>query len=309
MRKTRIMKRNIIFALSIIILSSSAKSQVKEVIPFKTLRGKTLVTVKIGNVVIPDILLDTGLPFDGIIIYNPDYSDSLDLTHSIDVNISGAGSGDASRALMIDSTEFFLGNIKMENQRIIMMQSDIYKGFPSNGIIGYSIFGHYKTMLNYDNNTMTLFDSNKVINETNWTEIPIYFKDNTIPWMNASVIIDKEQPVSLEVYIDFAAGDAVMLLEKPNMKFSLPKETNNVHIGRGLSGDIYGKTGIISKLIIGPFELNNVKASFASAEVRSKQDNADAILGNESLRRFNLIFDYANKKLLLKPNKHFEEPY
>jgi len=309
MRKTRIMKRNIIFALSIIILSSSAKSQVKEVIPFKTLRGKTLVTVKIGNVVIPDILLDTGLPFDGIIIYNPDYSDSLDLTHSIDVNIGGAGSGNDSKALMIDSTDFFLGNIKMENQRIIMMQSDIYKGFPSNGIIGYSIFGHYKTMLNYDNNTMTLFDSNKVINETNWTEIPIYFKDNTIPWMNASVIIDKEQPVSLEVYIDFAAGDAVMLLEKPNMKFSLPKETNNVHIGRGLSGDIYGKTGIISKLIIGPFELNNVKASFASAEVRSKQDNADAILGNESLRRFNLIFDYANKKLLLKPNKHFEEPY
>ena len=309
MRKTRNMKRKIIFALSIIILSSCSKSQVKEVIPIKTLRGKTLVTVKIGDVVIPDILLDTGLPFDGIIIYNPDYSDSLDLTHSIDVNIGGAGSGNDSKALMIDSTDFFLGNIKMENQRIIMIQSDIYKGFPSNGIIGYSIFGHYKTMLNYDNNTMTLFDSNKVINETNWTEIPIYFKDNTIPWMNASVIIDKEQPVSLEVYIDFAAGDAVMLLEKSNMKFSLPKETNNVHIGRGLSGDIYGKTGIISKLIIGPFELNNVKASFASAEVRSKQDNADAILGNESLRRFNLIFDYANKKLLLKPNKHFEEPY
>ena len=303
------MKRNLIFALLIIILSCCTKSQVTQVIHFKTLRSKTLVDVKIGNIVIPDILLDTGLPFDGLIIYNPDYSDSLDLTHSIDVNIGGAGSGDDSGALMIDSTEFYLGNIKMENQRIIMIQSDIYKGFPSNGIIGYSIFGHYMTMLNYDNNTMTLFDSNKVINDTNWTEIPIYFKDNTIPWMNASVIIDKEQPVSLEVYIDFAAGDAVMLLEKPNMKFSLPKETNNVHIGRGLSGDIYGKTGIISKLIIGPFELNNVKASFASAEVRSKQDNADAILGNESLRRFNLIFDYANKKLLLKPNKHFEEPY
>lgn len=309
MPKIKNMKRYLIFILSIISLSLSANSQVEEVISFKTLRGKTLVTVKIGDVVIPDILLDTGLPFDGIMIYNPDYSDSLDLTHSIDVNIGGAGSGDASRALMIDSAEFFLGNIKMKNQRIIILQSELYKGFPSNGIIGYSIFGHYKTMLNYDNNIMTLFDPTVEINDSSWTEIPMYFKDNTIPWVNASVVIEEEQPVPLDVYIDFAASDAVVLLEKPSMKFLLPKETTDVCIGRGLSGDIYGKTGVISKLIIGPFELHNVKASIASAEVRSRQDNADAILGNESLRRFNLIFDYANRKLVLKPNRHFKESY
>lgn len=93
------------------------------------------------------------------------------------------------------------------------------------------------------------------------------------------------------------------------MKFSLPDDTKNILIGRGLSGDIYGKSGKISKLIIGPFELSNIEASFAPAEVRSKQDNADAILGNESLWRFNLIFDYKNKRLYLKPNSHFNNPY
>ena len=68
------------------------------------------------------------------------------------------------------------------------------------------------------------------------------------------------------------------------MKFRFPKETVDVYIGRGLSGDIYGKTGTISKLIIGYYELNNVKVSFAPAEVRSKQDNADAVLGRGFLR-------------------------
>jgi len=242
-------------------------------------------------------------------IYNPDYSDSLDLANAIGVNIGGAGSGNAARALMIDSTEFFLGNIEMKNQRIIMLQSDMYKGFPSNGIIGYSVFGHYKTMLNYDDNTMTLFDTNELVDDTGWTEIPLFFKENTIPWMDVSVVIENEPPVPLSVYIDYAAGDAIVLLEKPNMKFLLPKETQNVLLGRGLGGDIYGKTGNISKLLIGPFEMNKVKASFALAEVRSRQENADAVLGIESLRRFNLIFDYANKKLYLKPNTHFEDPY
>ena len=80
-------------------------------------------------------------------------------------------------------------------------------------------------------------------------------------------------------------------------------------MGRGLSGDIYGKSGKISKLIIGGHELNSVMASFAEARVRSKQDNADAVIGSGSLRRFNLIFDNANQNLYLKPNSHFDEAF
>jgi hypothetical protein len=46
-----------------------------------------------------------------------------------------------------------------------------------------------------------------------------------------------------------------------------------------------------------------------SLEIRSKQDNADAILGNAALKRFNLIFDYAGGNLYIRPNGHFDEPF
>lgn len=197
----------------------------------------------------------------------------------------------------------------MRNQRLLVLQGDLYKGFPSNGIIGYSIFGHYITEFNYDNNTMTLHDSYKFEIEDSWTLIPIYFKNNKIPWIDAAVVIEDEEPISISTYIDYAAGDAIVLLEKPDMKFQVPENLAEIHLGRGLSGDIYGKTGSISKLVIGPYELKNVRASFAPAKVRSKQDNADGVLGIGSLRRFNLIFDYSNKRLYLKPNTHFDEPY
>jgi hypothetical protein len=303
------MKNSIISFLLITVLSSGADCQEQSVIPLRVERNRSLVTVKIGNVVIPNILLDTGFAFDGLMIYNPDYKDSLDLTNAREVRIGGAGSGEASRASMIDSADFSLADIKMMDQRILVLQSDTYKGFPSNGIIGYSIFGHYVTEFDYDTNTMILYDNNAIKIDSSWTVVPLYFKNNKIPWVDASVVIEEERPTSLSMYIDYAAGDAIVLLEKPNMKFRLPEETVDVHIGRGLSGDIYGKTGNISKLIIGPYELNNVKASFASAEVRSKQDNADAILGIGSLRRFNLIFDYSNRMLYLKPNTHFNDPF
>jgi hypothetical protein len=311
MKKTNsaLIKVITVFYLLIIQISSYTYSQEKSIIPILLKNNKTHVTVKIGNTEIPDIILDTGFSYDGIIIYNPDYKDSLDLTKAIEVNIGGAGTGDAQMALMLDSTEFFVGDIKMKNQRVIMLQSDIYKGFPSNGVIGYSLFGHYVTEINNDKNTMTLYDTDKVKIDNSWTEIPLYFKDNSIPWIDAFVVIENEAPVLLSMYIDYAAGDNVLLLEKPAMKFFLPKETVNYYIGTGLSGDIYGKTGRISKLIIGSYELKNVTATFATEEIRSKQKNADAILGNGSLRRFNLIFDYKNKKLYLKPNKFFDEPF
>jgi len=306
----RINMNTSIHVFSLIIISSSCIAQQKKnVIPINEIRNESHVTVTINNIEIPDILIDTGFAFDGLMIYNPIYKDSLDLINAREIRISGAGDGEASQASMIDSVDIRLGEIRMINQRIIFLQGETYKGFPSNGIIGYSIFGHYISEFNYDNNTITLHSADVIEIDNSWTEIPLYFKGNNIPWLDASVVIKDESPISLSMYIDYAAGDAVLILEKPNMKVGLPDDIVNVHLGRGLSGDIYGKTGGINKLIIGPYELKNVKASFADGKVRSKQDNADAILGIGSLRRFNLIFDYSSKKLYLKPNKHFAEPY
>ena len=91
------------------------------------------------------------------------------------------------------------------------------------------------------------------------------------------------------------------------MKFALPQDTRKKYIGRGLSGDIYGEEGNISRLIIGARELKNINASIADAKIRSKQYNADAILGCGLLRKFNLIFDYQEKRLFAKPNSYFYE--
>ncbi len=295
--------------LALVFFSSCAISQEPNVIPTKSERNITLVTVKIGDIEVPKILLDTGLPFDGVMIYNPDYRDSFDLSNAVRVKISGAGDEEGSYALMLDSAEFMLGSLVMKNQRILVLQNDIYKGFPTNGIIGYSIFGHYAAEIDYDKDIMTLYDAGNFKTDSSWTEIPLYFKKNNIPWLDAYVVVGDEEPILLHMYIDYASRDAVELLEKPDMKFSLPKVTEETHLGRGLSGNIYGKKGRISKLIIGPYELKNVTAVFPPAETRSKQENADAILGNNSLRRFNLIFDYANKKLYIKPNTYFNEAF
>ncbi|MGD8307090.1 MAG: hypothetical protein PVF17_10575 [Ignavibacteria bacterium] len=118
------MKNSLLFFLLTIITIPTLSAQDKIEIPLNIINNRSHVTVKIGDVVISNILLDTGFSFDGLMIYNPDYKDSINLTNAIEVNIGGAGSGEASTASMFDSSFFYMGDVKMENQRILILHGD-----------------------------------------------------------------------------------------------------------------------------------------------------------------------------------------
>ncbi len=291
--------------LNLVLFAADTEGQKRTGIPIKVQRNKTILPVKVGESRILNILLDTGMSFDGLLIYNPDLIGKLPLNKPIEVKVPGAGKGKPSTALMDTAARFSMGDVEFENQKLLILTNDIYKGFPSDGVLGYSIFGHYAVEIDYDKNVLFMHDYEKLHLDESWDSIPIYFKHNTIPWIDVSLVIEDEAPIHISTYIDFASGESIELLEKENMKFVLPKKMEKAYLGRGLSGDIHGKTGTVSKLIIGKYELHNLKAAIAPASVRSKQKNADAIIGNNSLRQFNLIFDYKHKKLYLKPNSFY----
>ena len=170
------MKTYLFLILFVFEFTSSSFGQNKNSIPLDVKYNRTYVTVRIGKLIIPNILLDTGFSYDGLMIFNPSYRDSLDLSRAFEVQVGGAGSGDAARALMIDSSSFSLGSTIMVNQPLIIMQGNT--GLGSNGIIGYSIFGHFLTEFDYDKNIMTLYNSDLIQIDNSWTTIPIYFKND-----------------------------------------------------------------------------------------------------------------------------------
>lgn len=293
-------------SLNLAIFAADTGEQKRTAIPIKVQRNKTILPVNVGFSRSLNIVLDTGMSFDGLLIYNPDLKGKLALNDAFEVKIPGAGKGKPSTALMDTAARFSMGDVAFEDQKLLVLTNDIYKGFPSDGVLGYSIFGHYAVEIDYDKNVLFLHDYGKLQVDESWDSIPIYFKHNTIPWIDVSVAIENEEPIHISTYIDFASGESIELLEKENMKYALPKQMEKAYLGRGLSGDIHGKTGTITKLKIGKYELHNLKAAIAPASVRSKQKNADAIIGNNSLRRFNLIFDYRHKCLYIKPNGSYE---
>jgi hypothetical protein len=227
----------------------------------------------------------------------------------MEASIGGAGNSGEATAVFSDSMTFSIGKKEFENQRIVILRQGGFRGGSFDGVTGFSIFGHYTVEVNYDRKEIILYKPGEMIIDKSWTEIPIYFKENMIPWIDVSIVIENEKPVPINCYIDYASSESIELLMKPGQKFNMPAETEDYYLGRGLSGDINGKKGKISKVIIGPYELGNVNAAFAPAEVRSKQKGADGVISNNLLRRFNLIFDYSNRRIYIKPNSFFNEPF
>ena len=278
-------------------------------IPFKIIYNKVLVPVSIGNSRTFDLILDSGFGFDGIILFKSELADSISLFNRIQVQIPGAGDGPPSQAIMSDSMTFNSGTCEFKNQRVIILQNDKFKGSSTDGVIGYSYFGSHKVEVNYDTKIITLHDNDDVIDETGWETIPLTFDANNKPHLNIYIQIKDEEPVLLDVYIDYAASLSLELTVKEKMKFVLPDKYEADYGGYGLSGEIKGKTARITKYTIGKYEFRDVTATFFEGNSRSKDKYADGVISNDALRRFNLIFDYQNKKLLIKPNDSFYEAF
>lgn len=302
----------LIIIISFHITSFTCKAFEKEIkytFPFKLANNKVLVPVNIGDSRTFDVILDSGFGFDGLILFKGDLADSIQLYNRIQVQIPGAGDGPPSNAIMSDSMTFNSGSCEFKNQRVIFLQNDKFKGSPTDGVIGYSYFGHYKVEVDYDNKVITLHENTDEIDETGYEAIPLTFDSNNKPHLDISLSIAGEEPVKLDVYIDYAASLSLELTIKEGMKFGLPKEYIADYGGFGLSGDVHGKTARIHSYKIGKYEFRDVTATFFEGNSRSKDSYADGVISNDALRRFNLVFDYYGKKLLLKPNESFNEPF
>jgi hypothetical protein len=223
--------------------------------------------------------------------------------------IAGAGQGSASGALHDPTAGFSIGSLRFDAHPVTILTTDAFKGFPTDGVIGYSLLGHYAVELDHDLGVMRLYEPATFAAGSEWASVDTYFKGNQVPWVDFRVSTAGEPAVRLAAYVDCASGEALELLDREVDAFRAPATTGERLLGRGLSGDIYGKDGRLARVEIGPFTLEDVAATVTPAAVRSKQEGADAVIGNNVLRRFDLIWDYAHAKLHLRPNRDHREPF
>jgi hypothetical protein len=305
------MKKNMISALAMAVLclgNCSVFSESPQKIPFEIDRSKVILSVRINDSRPLRIILDSGMPGRGILLFKKELGEELNLRSAEIYRIRGAGRGSRSSVMRVASQNLSIGDVGFSNQAVMVLQSDTMSGFSTDGVIGNSIFGPHAVRFDFEDKIITLMESGSFRPDSSWEFLDMTFNDHGIPFIKAAVSVSGENEIPLQVYIDSASGEALELLVRPGQRFILPEDLETRYLGRGLSGDISGLFGQVTRLRLGSFVLENVPTAFPQADVRSRQPGADGILCNGTLMRFHVVFDFSQGKLFLKPNNLFNSP-
>ena len=181
-------------------------------------------------------------------------------------------------------------------------------GIKIDGIIGYSFFSRYIVKINFDSSSIEIFNpglirypSGGYLLHPLFTALPIQtLRIKDAQKITANFYLDTGAGLCFLMSSDFANDSAVLLKKrKPQLV-----ET------QGLGGKKKMAVTIIKELRIGPYTFRRVPT-----HIMEDQYNATSypyiggLLGDDILRRFNIVFNYQKREVFITPNSHFRDDF
>jgi hypothetical protein len=284
-------------------------------IPFKLVHNLIIIPVQINNSSPLNLILDSGV--NSTIITKLYYSDSLELKDSEKIAIRGLGEGYTVEALVSKGNSLKLSKAQGYNQEIYVLLDDIFElstrmGMPVHGIIGNDIFKNFIVKIDYSKEIITLYKPTTKIKIRKKAEVyPLYIENNKA-YIEAHVKQYNGDPVQVKLVVDTGASHSLSLYLPTHEKLVLPPKVMEAYLGRGLSGDINGKIGRINGMKLGRYEFDDLPATYpdeSAVKHALNIANRNGNLGSDILKRFTVIFDYPNNRLILEPNRKFKQPF
>lgn len=185
--------------------------------------------------------------------------------------------------------------------------SSVY-GEKIDGIIGYSLISRYIIKINYDSLNLSIHTRGSI----KYPRGGYLLKPILVNIPVASAMIKDVDEVNGRFYFDTGAGmclllssefveDSVILRSKSKWYYSQAE---------GLGGKTPMKQGVIRQVKFGPYKFRNVPTYIFNDEYNiTSYPYLGGLIGNDLLRRFNLIINYAARDIHLTPNSHFRDPF
>ncbi|WP_405383550.1 aspartyl protease family protein [Maribacter sp. LLG6340-A2] len=259
-------------------------------------------------------VLDSGVGTP--ILFNLSDQDSIQLNNVTEITINGLGEGDPINALKSTGNTVKLGSVENTVQNIyVVMDAGINfspnLGVPIHGIIGYDLFRDFVVDINYTSRTIKFYDPDRYTyrpsKNSSVIDLSVVRKK---AYISAHVLVKDNKEIPVKLLLDTGSSDAVWLFE--NDFLQIPKKYYDDFLGKGLAGNIYGKRTKIHRLRISDYVLKDAKAAFPDMETFNNImdfGGRNGSLGGEVLKRFNMVFDYTNRKLILKKNGNFNKMF
>ena len=233
---------------------------------------------------------------------------NIPLTPS-DTIITGIG-GIHKVAFAFDQT-LSLPGLKVEHLNFHVNDYDLLSsvyGEKVDGIIGYSFFSRYIVKIDFDSSMLEVYLPGKINYPKQGTLLHPAFTNLPIQWLN----IKDRKKLGFNFYIDTGAGLCLLLNEEfvKDSSILLSRRKPVLTQAEGMGGKLQMRLTVIKEVKIGPYRFRAVPTYLYKDDYNvTSYPFTGGLLGNDLLRRFNIVFNYPNREIHLSPNSHFFENF
>lgn len=293
-------------------IENDAKSHA---VTFKMINDLMIIPVEINGSVL-NFLLDTGV--NNTIMFNLSAADSTNLRNTQKIRVRGLGEGTYIDAIQSKNNHIKLGKIINGQHMVYLIPGKEFDlsarlGIDINGIIGGDLFRDLVVDINYSSKRIRFYNPSKYTYKDckkcetfNMT----FFRNK--PYIDIKVK-NKDKVIGTKLLVDTGGSKTLWLFDKSSTDINLPEKYFDDFLGRGLSGNIFGRRAKIDEIILGNYGFKNVNVAYPDSTsiataYRFKERNGS--LGAGILKRFRVLINYRDKKLVLKrKSKYYNNPF
>ncbi len=204
------------------------------------------------------------------------------------------------KGLQVDSLNFHVNDYDI--------LSSVY-GIKIDGIIGFAFLNRYIVRLDYDSLRMDVFSQGEFkykrggfILRPIMTSIPI----QTLKFRD-------ERKLQNKFYFDTGAGLCFLLSEefvRDSAVMHKRKPAPLVTQAEGLGGKMEMKLTTVKEIQVGPYRFKNVPTYIFDDKFNvTSYPFLGGLIGNDILRRFNVVLNYQKREIHMIPNSHYNDAF
>ena len=246
-------------------------------------------------------LLDTGA---GSGFLNERVVREMDLDTVGELEATGAAGSAPASLVRIESVH--LGKVQLPAQTWVSLDLSGVEPFLGEeilGIIGYSALAKAVIEIDYDESWVRFHDKESFTAPTDTPSVPLRM-DQNIPSANVRI-----EGIEAWVHLDTGSDNTLDLTAPFVNEHELLEGREDLIEGGvvGLGGRSQAMRGKIERLELGPYSFSDLYVNFNQSDSGIfGNTEVDGVLGAGVLSSFHLIYDYADRKLWLRPGKGYK---
>ncbi len=201
--------------------------------------------------------------------------------------------------LSVDSLNFHINDYGLLSQ--------VY-GVRIDGIIGFSFLRKFIVLLDYDSLAIEVYKPGLYKYKRGGHLLKPTISG--LPIQNA--VVREEEQNELRFYLDTGAGLCLLLSQEyceDSALFS-PKKKRYRTVTEGLGGKKEMEMIVLKEFKLGPYKFKKIPTYIFEDEFNVlSYPSLSGLIGNDLLRRFNVVLNYGRSEIHLLPNSHFRDAF